>query len=84
LFDNQTYNIGSGRPTTINQLATTIRNLINKGLAITYAPARPGDIRHSVANVGRVRKLINIQTISLEEGLKKTLDQVKRDLQQGG
>ena len=35
-----------------------------------YAPARPGDVRHSLARVERTRRALGVTTrVSIEEGL---------------
>ena len=46
-----TYNIGTGRPTRIRDLAEMVVKAFNLGKPPIYAPPRPGDIRHSTANI---------------------------------
>ncbi|WP_435109209.1 NAD-dependent epimerase/dehydratase family protein [Nocardiopsis synnemataformans] len=42
-------NLGSGRPTTVSQLARTVLELVGRG-NITYGPARPNEIRSFTAD----------------------------------
>jgi nucleoside-diphosphate-sugar epimerase len=54
------YNIGSGVATSINELAKIILNVMGReDLKPIYAPSRPGDIKHSVADITRAIKELN-------------------------
>ncbi len=68
------FNIGCGKRTTINRLAKLISRLLDKNVEPIYTDPRPGDIRHSLADITKARRLLNYQPhINLEEGLKRTL-----------
>ncbi len=66
------FNIGSGKAVTINQLAKLILKTLNReDLKPVYAPPRPGDIKHSIADITKSRKILGFEPkISLEEGIK--------------
>jgi UDP-glucose 4-epimerase len=49
-----TYNVGYGNSITINQLAQEIILLTGSTSKITHAPSRPGDVKHSRANIDRL------------------------------
>ncbi len=68
----EAYNIGSGHATTINQLFSLIAELLRKpGLSPVKSRARPGDIRHSYANITTTRDALGFQpTFNLRQGLK--------------
>jgi UDP-glucose 4-epimerase len=68
-----TYNLGSGRATTINQLVRALQRILgDKEFRPIYASARPGDIRHSQADIGKAKKLLGFEPLtSLEEGLER-------------
>jgi len=67
-------NIGGGKRTTINRLARLIGRLLDKNVEPIYTNPRPGDIKHSLADITKARRLLNYQShINLEEGLKRTL-----------
>jgi len=67
------FNIGSGESTTINELAHLTIKLVGSNLTPTYQPPRPGDIRHSLADISRARKFGYNPKYNLEEGLKETI-----------
>ncbi|MBA7489557.1 UDP-N-acetylglucosamine 4-epimerase [subsurface metagenome] len=68
------FNIGGGRSTTINQLAELISRLLDKSIEPIYTDPQPGDVRHSLADITKARRLLSYQPrINLKEGLKRTL-----------
>ena len=79
------YNIGSGRSTTINDLAQLILKLTNRtDLKPTYAPPRHGDIRQSVADITKARKELSFKpNISLNNGIKMLLTIIRTDIEIG-
>jgi UDP-glucose 4-epimerase len=72
----ETFNIASGKPTTINELADTMIRLSGKsGLKPIHVEARRGDIRHSYADISKaVEKLKFKPKTTLEEGLAKLFE----------
>jgi UDP-glucose 4-epimerase len=71
---NNVYNIGSGTATKIKELAKLIMNIANINSEPIYASPKPGDIKHSYANINKARKLLNFTPrISLEKGLKELM-----------
>ena len=65
-------NIGTGIPTSVNELAQLMINLSGKKLEIKYDELPQGDVKDSLADVSLAKKLIgwNYNT-SLKDGLKK-------------
>ena len=49
------YNIGSGTAVTINDLATLVAGLAEGAVSIEHAAPRPGDVRHSRADITAAR-----------------------------
>lgn len=72
----EVFNVGAGKQTSVNELFRLIRSLIGVDhIEPIYAPPRPGDVRHSLADITKAQKLLGYQpTISLEEGLKRTIN----------
>jgi UDP-glucose 4-epimerase len=68
-----TYNLGSGRATTINQLVRILQRIIgDEDFNPVYAPPRLGDIRHSQADIGKARSHLGFEPLtSLEKGLER-------------
>jgi UDP-glucose 4-epimerase len=69
------FNIGSGEGVTINYLARLILKLMGReDLKPIYAPPRPGDIRHSIADISRARKELGFKLkVGLEVGIKELI-----------
>jgi len=67
------YNIGGGKSTSINQLVELILALMQKKLRPIYEQPRPGDIRHSLADISRAREFGYEPERNLEEGLKEII-----------
>ncbi len=72
--DGTPINVGSGERISIKQVFGEIRRIVDSGLEASYAPARDGDIVHSLACLHRARHLLGYTPkISLREGLERTL-----------
>lgn len=69
----ETFNIGSGKPTTIKSLAEKICELYGKEPKLEInGKFRKGDIRHCIADNSKARKLLDWQPkVSFNEGLKE-------------
>jgi UDP-glucose 4-epimerase len=69
------FNIGSGEGVTINRLANLILKLMGReDLKPIYAPPRPGDIRHSIADISRAQKELGFKPkLGLEVGIKELI-----------
>ncbi len=81
----QVYNIGNGVNTSVNHLATTIQTLLGKSQFPIYEPARPGDVRDSLADIERAQAEIGYApTVQLAEGLKKTVAWYTKQLKVSG
>ena len=85
--DYKYFNVGTGKPTSINQVAKTLIDLYGKDLELDITNQfRAGDIRHCYANIGRIEKLGFKPKIDLRSGLrnltewgaeKEAIDKVK-------
>ena len=65
-------NVATGSPTSVNDLADTIGELLERPVEKLYEPARPGDVRDSWADVSEARRLLGFEPrIGLEEGLRR-------------
>ncbi len=67
---NGAFNIASGKSITINRLVEMIRKGNNNTIKIEHGPERPGDVRHSLADLSLAYQKINYSpTIDLEIGI---------------
>jgi len=68
------FNIGCGKRTTVNELARIIGKLIDQNVKPIYADPRPGDAKHSLADITKAQRLLNYQPkVDIEEGLRRII-----------
>jgi UDP-glucose 4-epimerase len=67
------FNVACGQRMTINELAKTIIRLTDSKSEIQYSRIRPGDVKHSMADVGKVRGCGFEPRTGVEEGLNRTV-----------
>jgi nucleoside-diphosphate-sugar epimerase len=74
LVSGQIFNVGSGQSVSVNELWTRIATLADVDLAPIYAAGRPGEVRESLATIGKARALIGYDpVVDFEEGLRRTI-----------
>jgi UDP-glucose 4-epimerase len=72
--EGQVFNVGSGKPTSINELAKTILSLANSNLEIIHKAPREGDITYSYADTSKATKLLDYKPqTTLNDGLRGIL-----------
>jgi nucleoside-diphosphate-sugar epimerase len=73
-IDGEVINVAAGGTSTINDLFTTIREILGGDLEPIHADPRPGDVRHSRADVTLLKNRVrHVPTRSLEMGLEETI-----------
>jgi UDP-glucose 4-epimerase len=71
----QAVNLATGRRITLNALLKALAREIGCDATAVRMPARPGDIRHSLADVRQARRLLGYRpAVDFETGLRLTLD----------
>jgi UDP-glucose 4-epimerase len=55
------YNVGTGRATSVNEIAAMLCERINPKLKPNYAPAQIGELRNSIADVTRISQELGYQ-----------------------
>ena len=77
----ETYNIGTGRATTVRRLHSIIAYLTGSKTKVIFAPARAGDIYRSCASIRKARGELGYSPrIDLEEGLKQLVGDRRKAL----
>lgn len=67
-------NIAGGRRISLNELLATLQSITDSKVAPIHGPERVGDVRHSLADLGRARTLLGFEPqISLVDGLRHTV-----------
>ena len=75
---NGVFNIGSGKNITINQLAELIIKLLQKDIRPVYDKPRLGDVKHTLADVSKAKLFGYEPACSLEDGLRKIINDLRR------
>ncbi|ELZ16199.1 NAD-dependent epimerase/dehydratase [Haloterrigena salina JCM 13891] len=71
----EAYNIGTGSRTSIEELAETITDATDSDSPIVHRDSRPGDIRHSGADVSKAKRTLGFESrVSLESGIQSLVD----------
>jgi len=75
------YNVACGESVTLNELFAELRDLLGADASPIYADARPGDVRHSLADVSAARRDFGYEPgVLLREGLSRTIEHLREEL----
>jgi UDP-N-acetylglucosamine 4-epimerase len=84
---NEAYNIAVGARTTLLELFAALRTRLGArhpriaGLVPVHGPFRTGDVLHSLADIGKARRLLGYEpTHTMEQGLDEALDWYEKSL----
>ena len=67
-------NIGCGQRVSLNELIEILERLLGIRAQVTYAPRKPGDVRHSLADITNTTSILGyVPKIEIEEGLRRTV-----------
>jgi nucleoside-diphosphate-sugar epimerase len=68
-------NVGCGERITLNGLINHLEEIFQARATVQYEPQRPGDVRHSLADISRARDLLGYEPkIAIVEGLRRTVE----------
>jgi UDP-glucose 4-epimerase len=69
------FNIACGKRITVNELVTDLNRIMDTEIKPLYTDPRPGDVRHSQADISKAEKALSYRVeIDFEEGLKQTVE----------
>lgn len=74
-------NIAGGRRVSILGLISALNKILKKDISPIFEKERPGDVKHSWADISLAKKLLGWEPkINLEEGLRRTIEWYKKIL----
>lgn len=74
-------NIACGQAITVNEIIDMINEILGKNIKPIYAAPRPGDVKHSLADISLAKKLIKFKPkVSFRQGLEKAIDWYRKNL----
>lgn len=79
----QSLNLATGSRISLNQLANTLGEILAVPVQPEYAPTRPGDIRHSSADIARASQVLGYTpVVDFRLGLERTVTWFRQSLSQ--
>jgi UDP-glucose 4-epimerase len=79
LQGHHTINLATGESHTILDLLATLSGIAGREVSPVFAPARPGDVRHSRGSIARARALLGFAPkFTLAQGLRPTFDSYRK------
>ena len=74
-------NIACGEAVTVNKIIDLINSLTGKNVKPKYVDSRPGDVKHSLADIMLAEKIISYKpTVNFRQGLEKAIDWYRQNL----
>jgi UDP-glucose 4-epimerase len=68
------FNVGCNNRITLKQLIRLLEEILNVRAEVKYLPARPGDVRHSLAGIELAREYLGYEPqVTVKEGLRRTV-----------
>ena len=75
----EVFNVCTGVPTSINQLAATLKTVTGKNPKVKHGPARLGDIRSNYGDPAKAKENLGFRaTVDLTEGLRMLFEEFKK------
>jgi len=69
-LEGETFNVCTGKPTSVNELVEVVRAITGKDLKVVYDKLRKGDIRSNYGDPSKARKTLGFKAkTSLKEGI---------------
>jgi UDP-glucose 4-epimerase len=69
----EVFNVGTGRGTSVKEIAGLLARKLRPGLEPRFQPPQPGEIRHSIADISKIRRMLGFRP---EGGLAEKIDEV--------
>jgi len=75
------YNVACGERVTINELLAELRELLGSSVEAEYRPQRPGEVRHSLADIAAARRDLGYEpAVALRDGLERTIEHLRSEI----
>jgi len=77
-------NIAGGRRISLNDLLKEIGRVLGRALDVRYLDPRPGDVRHSLADIARAKELLGYEPlVRWEDGIPRTVEFLRELIERG-
>lgn len=78
-LDGRAYNVGTGRETSVKELAAAMMEAAGREVEVEHAAERPGELRNSSLDVSKLRTTGWEPATSLLDGLRNTIEHIERE-----
>ncbi|AMK15468.1 NAD-dependent epimerase/dehydratase family protein [Methanobrevibacter olleyae] len=79
---NGVVNVALGKSMTINKLFEVVRDALKSDIEVKYLDERPGDIKHSLADISNLKNIsFNVEEDKFEEQLRETVEWFKKEME---
>lgn len=79
--NGEVVNVACGDKITVNAIIKMINAMTSRAVEPVYVPERPGDVKHSLADISKARSLIGFKpVVSFEQGLEKAIQWYRDNL----
>ena len=78
-LDERAFNVGTGKETSVNELARTLMKASGREAEIDYAAARPGELQRSCLDTSALRGRGWTTMTTLEQGLEMTFRHIEKN-----
>ena len=77
----EVFNVACNERTSLNMLYARLQELLGTAIPAVHGPERPGDVRHSLAEIGKAKRLLGYSgAIGFDEGLRRSIDWYRANL----
>jgi len=78
--DGGTFNLGAGRPVSVNELYAIASRLLGSDIVPVHKPDLAGEADTTYADITRARSIGWEPRVSIEEGMQRQIDYIRREL----
>lgn len=80
-LSGEVVNVACSESVTVNHTIELINNLLGKNVKPIYTDVRPGDVKHSLADITLARKIIGFEpVVKFDEGLRRAIEWYRENL----
>lgn len=74
----EAFNVGTGGRVTVNELVERINDQLGTTITPIHDDPRPGDVRHSHADISKARELLGYEpVVTFDDGLERTIEALR-------
>jgi len=75
----EVFNVACGKANSVLDIVSVVNKILKKSVKPKFTPFRPGDVKNTLADISKAKKLLKFEPmVGFEEGLKKTVEYFKK------